>query len=190
MKARAAWQMTAPAWDPTRLVFLDESGVTTDLIRRYARSLRGHRALDAAPLGRWEMCTILAALRIDRVTAPAVLPGPLDADAFTVYVAEVLAPTLRAGDVVILDNLAVHKDAVARAAIEAAGATLRFLPPYSPDWNPIEQVFAKLKAWFRAARPRTFDAVCTAFAAALAQISADECRRYLHHCHYGAATAS
>lgn len=186
--ARRAWQAAAPTLDPARLVFLDESGVTTDLIRRYARSRRGQRAVDAAPLGHWDACTILGALRVDGLTAPAVFPGAIDADSFTAYVRDVLAPTLRVGDIVVLDNLSVHKVPTARAAVEAAGATLRFLPPYSPDWNPIEQLFAKLKAWFRARRPRSFDAVCTVFAEALPLITPDECAAYLRHCRYGVST--
>lgn len=190
MAARRAWQTAAPTLDPGRLVFLDESGVTTDLIRRYARSRRGQRAVDAAPLGHWDACTILGALRVDGLTAPAVFPGAIDADSFTAYVRDVLAPTLRAGDIVVLDNLSVHKVPDARAAIEAVGATLRFLPPYSPDWNPIEQLFAKLKAWFRARRPRSFDAVCTVFAEALPLITPDECAAYVRHCRYGVPTRS
>jgi transposase len=133
---------------------------------------------------------VLGALRAEGLTAPAVFDGPIDAVAFTAYLQNVLAPTLRPGDIVILDNLPVHKHGAARLAIEAVGATLRFLPPYSPDWNPIEQLFAKLKAWFRAQRPRSFDDVCTAFAAALPSFSAEECRRYIRHCCYGGPTGS
>lgn len=139
-------------------------------------------------MGHWDACTILGALRADGLTAPAVFPGAIDADSFTAYVRDVLAPTLRAGDIVVLDNLSVHKIPAARAEVEAVGATLRFLPPYSPDWNPIEQLFAKLKAWFRARRPRSFDAVCTVFAEALPLITADECAAYLRHCRYGVPT--
>jgi transposase len=133
---------------------------------------------------------VLGALRADGMTAPAVFDGPIDAAAFTAYLRDVLAPTLRPGDLVVLDNLPVHKHAAARAAVEATGATLRFLPPYSPDWNPIEQCFAKLKAIFRAHRPRSFDDVCRVFAAALPAFTADECRRYIRHCRYGEATCS
>ena len=173
-----------------RFVFLDESGVTTDLIRRYGRSPRGHRLIDHAPFGHWQTHTILAALRVDGLTAPAVFDGPLDNVTFRAYVEQVLVPTLRPGDIVVLDNLVIHKQPAARAAIEAAGAVVRFLPPYSPDFNPIEQAFAKLKALFRAARPRSFDDVCEQFAAALGLFTAEECAAYTRHCGYSAPTRS
>jgi transposase len=118
------------------------------------------------------------------MTAPAVFDGPIDNDSFRAYVEQVLAPTLRPGDVVVLDNLAVHKQPEVRAAIEAAGAQIRFLPPYSPDFNPIEMAFAKLKAFLRAARPRTFDHVTALTAAALALFTPAECRHYVRHCGY------
>ena len=140
-------------------MFLDECGVTTDLLRRYGRSPRGTRLHDHTPCGHWETQTVIAALRVDGVSAPAVFDGPIDAVSFQAYVEQVLVPTLRPGDVVVLDNLAVHKQPEVRTAIEAVGAHIRSLPPYSPDFNPIEQTFAKLKAFLRAARPRTFDQV-------------------------------
>ena len=127
---------------------------------------------------------MVAALRPDGLTAPAVFDGPIDQASFLAYVEQVLVPSLKHGDVVVLDNLAVHKQPDVRAAIEAAGAHLRFLPPYSPDFNPIEQAFAKLKAFLRAARPRTFDQVTALVAAALALFTADECRNYVRHCGY------
>jgi transposase len=165
-------------------VFIDECGVTTDLLRRYGRSLRGVRLRDHTPCGHWEAHTIVAALRPDGITAPAVFDGPIDNDSFRAYVEQVLAPTLRRGDVVVLDNLAVHKQPEVRAAIEATGAQIRFLPPYSPDFNPIEMAFAKLKAFLRAARPRTFDHVTALTAAALALFTPAECRNYVRHCGY------
>ena len=118
------------------------------------------------------------------MSAPAVFDGPIDNDSFRAYVEQVLAPTLRRGDVVVLDNLAVHTQPAVRAAIEARGAQLRFLPPYSPDFNPIEMAFAKLKAFLRAARPRTFDHVVALTAAALALFTPAECRNYVRHCGY------
>lgn len=165
-------------------MFLDECGVTTDLIRRYGRSLRGTRLRDHAPCGHWETSTVIAALRADGLTAPAVFDGPIDKPSFRAYVEQVLVPTLRPGDVVVLDNLAVHKQLEVRTAIEAAGARLRFLPPYSPDFNPIEQVFAKLKAFLRAARPRSFEAVNALIAIALPLFAPSECRNYITHCGY------
>lgn len=186
--ASHAWGDTAPLWDAASWVFLDESGVTTDLIRRYGRSPRGQRLLDHAPLGHWQTYTILAALRSDGVTAPAVFTGPIDNLSFLAYVEQVLVPTLRPGDRVVLDNLVIHKQAAVRTAIEAAGATIHFLPPYSPDFNPIELVFAKLKAYLRKVRPRTFDQVCQHFAIALGLYTAAECAAYLRHCGYAAPT--
>ena len=142
------------------------------------------RLRDHAPCGHWETHTIVAALRPSGITAPAVFDGPIDNASFLAYVEQVLAPTLRRGDVVVLDNLAVHKQPAVRAAIEATGAQIRFLPPYSPDFNPIEMAFAKLKAFLRAARPRTFDHVTALTAAALALFKPAECRNYVQHCGY------
>jgi transposase len=170
-------------------VFLDECGVTTDLLRRYGRSLSGTRVRDHAPFGHWETHTVVAGLRLDGLTAPAVFNGPIDNPSFLAYIEQVLVPSLLPGDVVVLDNLAVHKQPEVRHAIEAAGAQLRFLPPYSPDFNPIELAFAKLKAFLRAARPRSFDQVCALIAAALELFSATECRNFIRHCGYRVATA-
>jgi transposase len=165
-------------------VFLDECGVTTDLLRRYGRSPRGCRLHDHTPCSHWETSTVIAALRLEGVTAPAVFDGPIDSVSFLAYVEQVLVPTLRPGDVVVLDNLAVHKQPEVRVAIERVGARLRFLPPYSPDFNPIEQAFAKLKAFLRAFKPRTFDQVNRLVALALPLFSPTECRNYLRHCGY------
>jgi transposase len=131
----------------------------------------------------------VAGFRLDDLTAPAVFDGPLDTHTFRAYVEQVLVPTLRPGDVVVLDNLAVHKHPEIHAAIEAVGAQLRFLPPYSPDFNPIEQAFAKLKAFLRAARPRTFDHICELIAAAMQLFAATECANYMRHSGYRVATS-
>ena len=162
--------------------------MTTDLIRRYARSRRGTRIGDHAPGGHWQTHTVVAALRHTALTATAVFDGPIDNDTFRAYVEQVLVPALHPGDVVVLDNLAVHKQPEVRAAIEQVGAFLRFLPPYSPDFNPIEQAFAKLKAFLRRARPRTFDDVCTLIAAALHLFQPNECANYVRHCGYRLTT--
>jgi transposase len=127
---------------------------------------------------------VIAALRLEGITAPAVFDGPIDTASFLAYVEQVLVPTLRPGDVVVLDNLAVHKQPEVRTAISAAGATIRFLPPYSPDFNPIELAFAKLKAFLRAARPRTFDHVTSLMAIALELFTPRECANYIRHCGY------
>jgi len=169
-------------------VFLDECGVTTDLLRRYGRSPRGVRLHDHTPCGHWKTHTVIAALRLEGLGAPAVFDGPIDNPTFRAYIEQILIPTLRPGDVVVLDNLAVHKQPAVRAAIEGVGAHLRFLPPYSPDFNPIEMAFAKLKAFLRAARPRTFDHVCEVMATALALFMPDECANYVRHCGYRVTT--
>ncbi len=170
-------------------VFLDECGVSTDLLRRYGRSPRGTRLHDHTPCGHWETHTVIAGLRLDGLTAPAVFDGPIDTPTFQAYVDQVLVPTLRPGDVVVLDNLAVHKRPEIRAAIEGAQARVHFLPPYSPDFNPIEQVFAKLKAFLRAARPRSFEQICELMAAAINLFTPTECANYMRHSGYRVATS-
>jgi transposase len=168
-------------------VFLDECGVTTDLLRRYGRGPRGQRVTDHTPCSHWEAHTVIAALRLTGLGAPAVFDGPIDSPSFLAYVEQVLVPTLRPGDVVVLDNLAVHKQPEVRTAIAQAGASIRFLPPYSPDFNPIELAFAKLKAFLRAARPRSYEQVCTLIAIALDLFTPDECANYVRHCGYRVA---
>ena len=163
-------------------------GVTTDLLRRYGRSPRGTQLRDHTPCSHWETHTVIAALRLKGLGAPAVFDGPIDNATFCAYIDQALVPTLRPGDVVVLDNLAAHKQPEVRVAIERAGALLRFLPPYSPDFNPIELAFAKLKAFLRAARPRTFDHVCELMATALALFMPDECANYVRHCGYRVTT--
>lgn len=181
---RRRWRAHQPLHDAQQYVFLDECGVTTDLLRRYGRSLRGVRLRDHAPCGHWQTDTVVVALTAHGLIAPAVFDGPIDNASFLAYVEQVLAPALLPGDVVVLDNLAVHRQPEVRAAVEAVGAQLRFLPPYSPDFNPIEMAFAKLKAFLRTARPRTFDHVNALVAAALALFSPAECRNYIRHCGY------
>ena len=140
---------------PGRLVFIDETWVKTNMTRRHGRAQRGQRLVAKAPYGRWRTLTFLAALRVDRIDAPLVLDGPINGRAFTAYVEQFLVPTLAPGDIVIMDNLGSHKGKAVRRAIRAAGAKLLFLPPYSPDLNPIEQVFSKLKTLMRKAAERT-----------------------------------
>jgi transposase len=165
-------------------VFLDESGVTTDLLRCYGRSPRGARLHDHTPCREWQTHTVLATLRPTGLAATAVLDGPVDNVSFLAYVEQILVPTLRPGEVVVMDNLVVHKQPAVRATIEAAGAHLRFLPPYSPDFNPIEMAFAKLKALCRAARPRSFDDVCDLVKTALGLFLTEECANYFRHAGY------
>lgn len=189
MAARHRWRDWQPLRDVRQYVFLDECGVTTDLLRRYGRSPRGERLRDHTPCSHWETHTVIVGLRLEGLTAPAVFNGPIDNPSFAAYVEQVLVPTLRPGDVVVLDNLAVHKQPDVLARIESVGAALRFLPPYSPDFNPIEQAFAKLKAFLRAARPRTFDHVNDLVATALTLFTSTECANYIRNCGYRVATA-
>jgi transposase len=182
--ARRQWRESQTVRAADGYVFLDESGVTTDLLRRYGRSPRGARLHDHTPCREWQTHTVLATLRPTGLAATAVLDGPVDTVSFLAYVEQILVPTLRPGEVVVMDNLVVHKQPAVRAAIEAAGAQLRFLPPYSPDFNPIEMAFAKLKAFFRAARPRSFDDVCDLVKAALGLFLTEECANYFRHAGY------
>lgn len=165
-------------------MFLDECGVTTDLLRRYGRSPRGTRLHDYTPCSHWQAHTVIAGLRLRGLTAPAVFDGPIDNPSFLAYIEQILVPTLRPGEVVVLDNLTIHKQPAVQAAIESAGAHLRFLPPYSPDLNPIEMAFAKLKAFLRAMRPRSFDQVCALMAHALTLYTPTECAHYVQHAGY------
>jgi transposase len=163
---------------PERLVFIDETGAATNMTRRYGRCPRGQRLVTSVPWGHWKTTTFVAALRVDQVTAPCVFDGPIDGASFLAYVEQCLVPTLRPGDIVVMDNLASHKVAGIKQAIEAVGAELRYLPPYSPDLNPIEQFFAKLKALLRKAAARTLDALIAAIADALTAVGPHECENY------------
>jgi transposase len=183
--ARAAWRDGQGALHPARLVFLDETWIATNMARRYGRSPRGERLVGSVPHGHWKTSTFVAALRYDGLTAPFVIDGPINGEWFRTYVEEVLAPTLKPGDIVVLDNLASHKVAGVRAAIEARGATVLYLPPYSPDLNPIEQVFAKLKALLRKAAARTLQTLWTTVGALLSAFQPDECANYFANAGYG-----
>ncbi len=158
--------------DPADLVFLDETSTPTTLTPLRARAPRGERAVGAVPRGRWEQVTLVCALTPAGMAAPMLLPGALDRDAFDTWVAQELVPALRPGQTVLLDNLSVHKSATARRLVAAAGCELRHLPTYSPDMNPIEQAFAKVKAGLRRAEARTFDALVTAAKPALDAVTA------------------
>ena len=181
---RKRWRVWQRYMDPGRFVFLDETGASTDMVRRYGWAPRGERLVDAAPRGHWKATTFVAGLRQGGLVAPFVLDGPMTGAAFRAYVERVLAPVLAPGDVVVMDNLGAHKVAGVAEAIRAAGAGLMYLPPYSPDLNPIEQVFAKLKALLRRAAARTRDALWAAIADLLGTYSPDECRNHLASCGY------
>lgn len=165
-------------------MFIDESGARTNLVRQYGRCLRGRRLVSYAPHGHWKTTTFVAALRQDGFTAPMVLDGAMDGKAFLAYVQQVLVPTLKDGDLVVMDNLASHKRAGVRESIEAAGARLLYLPPYSPDLNPIELAFSKLKSLLRTSAERTVDALWSRIGQLLDHFPAQQCRNYFRHCGY------
>lgn len=178
-EARRKWREGQADLKPERLVFLDETWTKTNMTRRCGRAPRGQRLIAAAPHGHWKTSTFLAGLRHDRIVAPLVLDGAINGRSFRAYVEQSLAPTLASGDIVIADNLASHKVAGIRRAIEARGASLRFLPAYSPDLNPIEQVFAKLKQLLRSAEPRDRETLWQTIGSSLGKFTAEECRNYL-----------
>jgi transposase len=183
-EARQTWHAGQAELKPANLVFIDETGAATNMARRHGRCPRGRRLVAAVPHGHWNTTTFIGALRQDGITAPCVFDGPINGQAFRAYVQQSLVPTLRPGDVVIMDNLGSHKVAGVREAIEAAGARLLYLPPYSPDLNPIEQLFAKLKALLRKTAARTLDTLIAAIAEALDAFTADECKNYLTNSGY------
>lgn len=176
--ARKAWRAVQHGIDRQRLVFLDETSASTKMARAYGRSPRGTRCVAAVPHGHWKTTTFIAGLRVGAVTAPMLLDGPMDGEAFLLYVRQLLCASLRPGDVVVADNLASHKVAGVRQAIEARGASLLYLPAYSPDLNPIEMFFAKFKAALRKAAHRHVDALWEGVATILSSISPSECANY------------
>ncbi len=173
-----------PELRPEQLIFIDESGFDVKMARRSGRAPTGTPCLGAVPFGRWGNNTFIAGLRLGGTCAPMLMQGAMNGDWFCHWVETQLAPTLAKGDIVVCDNLSVHKNARARAAIEAKGAELRFLPPYSPDLNPIEQMFAKIKCIVRSLAPRCFDTLCDAIKTALDAISQKECANYLRNAGY------
>ena len=170
--------------DPASFVFLDETGASTNMVRRYGWGPKGERLIDAAPHGHWRTTTFVAGLRSTGIIAPLVLDGPMTGKAFRAYVEQFLAPSLSPGDVVVMDNLAAHKVAGVHEAIAAAGASILYLPPYSPDLNPIEKMFSKLKALLRKAAARTRDALWDTVGRLLDAFSPAECCNYLKNAGY------
>ena len=181
---RARWQAEMLGFDPQHLVFIDETWATTNMCRRYGRSPRGERLIAKVPHGHWKTTTFIAALRADGLTAPTVMDGAMDGALFLAYVRQQLTPTLRPGDIVVMDNLPCHKVAGILQAIEQAGARLIYLPPYSPDFNPIEQVFSKLKWLLRSSAERTVEGLWSLLGRLLDRFPPDECLRYYRHCGY------
>lgn len=171
-------------FDPTRLVFIDETWTKTNMAPLRGWAPCGQRLKAKVPFKRWKTMTFLAALRHDRIDAPWLVNGPINGQRFQIYVEQVLVPTLRPGDIVVMDNLGSHKGAAIRRAIRSAGAKLFFLPKYSPDLNPIEQVFAKLKHLLRKAAVHSFEAVSAAIGRLLDDYTAAECLNYLRNSGY------
>jgi transposase len=186
-RRRAQWKKYQHRLDPKRLVFIDETWAKTNMARTHGRCLRGQRLQAKVPHGRWRTLTFLAALRHDRIDAPCVIDGPINGHLFLAYVEQFLVPTLKPGDVVIMDNLGSHKSMAVRKAIRAAGAKLLFLPPYSPDLNPIEQMFAKLKTLLRKAGERTVQATWERIGNLLDCFTPSECANYLANAGYASA---
>jgi transposase len=178
LSKRRAWFEAQPDLDPEKLVFIDETWTATNMARTHGRCARGERLRMGIPHGHRKTTTLVAGLRLDGMVAPMVLDGPINGDWFEAYVAQVLAPTLRLGDIVIMDNLSSHKRASVGAMIAARGARLVFLPPYSPDFNPIEMAFAKLKALLRKAAERTVDGLWSAIGRLLDVFAPSECANY------------
>ena len=188
-RRRAQWIKYQGRIDPSRLVFIDETWTKTNMAPLRGWAPRGHRLIAKVPHAHWKTNTFLAALRHDRIAAPWVLDGPIDGESFQIYVEKVLLPSLKPGDIVIMDNLGSHKGKAVRRLIRSAGAKLIFLPKYSPDLNPIEQVFAKLKHLLRKAGARTLDALWPALGQQLQAFSPTECANYLANAGYGGPKA-
>lgn len=165
-------------------MFLDESGASTNMTRLGGRCPIGQRLVSSTPCGHWQTTTMISAVRLSGPFAPAVFDGPTDKEVFIAYVEQALIPELHTGDVVVMDNLPAHKAPVIRQKIEAAGATLLYLPPYSPDFNPIENMWSKLKQFLRKAAARSFEALCDAIAAGLQTITANDCQGFFLNCGY------
>jgi transposase len=186
-EARREWRKRQPWLDTTKLVFIDETWAKTNMARARGRCRRGQRLLAKAPYGRWRTTTFVGALRVSGLTAPFVLDRPINGQWFRAYVEEALAPTLEPGNIVVMDNLGSHKSPRVRAMIEARGASLVYLPSYSPDLNPIEMAFSKLKALLRKAARRNTDDLWSEIAAIIATITPQECKNYFKADGYVAA---
>ena len=184
MRRREQWRKYQGRIDPRRLVFIDETWAKTNMAPLRGWGPRGNKLIAKAPHGRWRTLTFLAALRHDRLEAPCVIDGPINGEAFLAYVEQILVPILKPGDLVVMDNLGSHKGKAIRKAIRTAGAKLFFLPPYSPDLNPIEQVFAKLKHLLRKAQERTVDATWQRIGSLTQSFSPRECANYFTNSGY------
>jgi transposase len=186
LSRREQWFEDQLDLDPERLVFIDETWASTAMTRRHGRCVRGERLRIGVPHGHWKTTTFVGALTLRGFVAPFVLDRPINRDAFEAYVERVLVPALREGDIVIMDNLSSHKGQRVRDLIEAAGAELRYLPPYSPDFNPIENAFSKLKALLRKAAQRTVDGLWNVIGRLVRTVTPDECRNFFAAAGYDA----
>ena len=184
VRARRRWMRELGMFDPARLVFVDETSTNTAMVRLRGRCPRGIRLTDHVPHGHWKTITFIAGLRRRAMVAPLVLDGPMNATSFMAYLEHCLVPTLKRGDIVMMDSLPVHKAAGVREVIEAAGAKLRYLPKYSPDLNPIEMAFSKLKAHLRKAAERTIPHLSRRIGALVAAFSPQVCANYFRHAGY------
>jgi transposase len=181
---RWLWNKAQPSLDGARLVFVDESGAKTNMTRLYGRALAGQRAVEDTPSGHWCTTTMISSVRLDGSTACMVVDGATTKDIFEVYVEQILLPTLKKGDRVVLDNLSAHKSQQARKRIESVGAELWYLPAYSPDLNPIEKMWSKIKAILRKLKARTKEALIQAIAKALENVTADDAKGWFESCGY------
>ncbi|WP_236774113.1 IS630 family transposase [Agrobacterium tumefaciens] len=184
LKRRRAWFEGQLDLDPEKLIFIDETSLSTKMARLRGRAIRGERCRAGVPHGHWKTTTFTGALRLTGMTAPFVYDGAMNGNVFLAYVEQVLSPTLQTGDVVVMDNLPAHKAAGVRDAIERAGAKLMFLPPYSPDFNPIENAFSKLKAMLRARAERKIDALWDAVGTLIPRFTSAECANYFRAAGY------
>ena len=186
LRRRWDWFEAQPDLDPERLVFIDETWASTKMARTHGRAPRGERLRSPIPHGHWKTTTFIAGLRNSGMVAPMVLDGPINGVAFQAYVDQILVPELKPGDIVIMDNLGSHKGARVRAAIEAAGAKVLYLPPYSPEFNPIENAFAKLKAMLRKAAARTVESLWNTIGRIIDTFTPTECANYFAAAGYDA----
>jgi transposase len=185
--ARTAWKADQLSLDPSKLIFIDETGANTKMVRTRGRAPKGQRLIGREPWGHWKTTTFTAGLRCNGLVAPFVLDGPMNGEAFLVYVEKILVPALSPGDIVVMDNLAAHKVQGVRNLIEEAGSKLLYLPPYSPDLNPIEMAFSKLKTLLRGAAERSVEALWQRIGQLLDAYSAEECANYFSQAGYASS---
>jgi transposase len=187
-RRRQRWRSWQDRFDPRRLVFIDETWIKTNMAPLRGWGPKGRRLRGFTPHGHWRTLTFLGALRCDQLTAPCIFDGPINSECFRAYVEQQLVPVLKPGDIVIMDNLGSHKSAALRTLIRAAGAKLWYLPPYSPDLNPIEQTFAKIKHWMRTAQKRSIEDVWRHIGSLVTSIKPDECNNYFANAGYASVT--